>query len=247
MTRIGGSYWNFNGYTRIQLSSTSSSASQTTLNDLLNRTYHVSLTYDNPQSKWILGFGRMYLPWAPSLSTIDGGYLARRLSKRFTVGMFAGTTPDPTSWNYSPNRQEAGTFVNFEGGSWDGFTYGSTTGFGISRLSWHPESEFAVLREHPVVEALLQRVSQPAGRPVAPHHPAAHRRRQGTGAQFSDRTVRTGEISLLRPQRQLLPQLSDFRPAAGGHRSTRQAPVPGSQRRRSSQPAVPQQFLFHRG
>jgi hypothetical protein len=142
MTRIGGSYWNLNGYTRIQLSRTSTAASQTTLNDLLNRTYHVGLTYDNPQSKWIAGFGRMYLPWAPSLSTIDGGYLARRLSKRVTLGMFAGTTPDPTSWNYSPNRQEAGTFLNFEGGSWDGFKYGSTTGFGVSRLSWHPESEF---------------------------------------------------------------------------------------------------------
>jgi hypothetical protein len=76
------------------------------------------------------------------LSTIDGGYLARRLSKRVTLGMFAGTTPDPTSWNYSPNRQEAGSFLNFEGGSWDGFKYGSTTGFGVSRLSWHPESEF---------------------------------------------------------------------------------------------------------
>ena len=62
MTRIGGSYWNFNGYTRIQLSSASSGTSQTTLNDLLNRTYHAGLTYDNPQSNWILGFGRMYLP-----------------------------------------------------------------------------------------------------------------------------------------------------------------------------------------
>ena len=142
MTRIGGSYWNFNGYTRIQLSSTSSGASQTTLNSLLNRTYHVGLTYENPQSKWILGFGRMYLPWAPSLSTIDGGYVARRLSKRVTLGMFAGTTPDPTSWNYSPNRQEAGTFVNYDGGSWDGFKYSSTAGFGVSRLSWRPESEF---------------------------------------------------------------------------------------------------------
>lgn len=143
MTRIGGSYWNFNGYTRIQLSSTSSGASQTTLNDLLNRTYHIGLTYNNPQSKWILGFGRMYLPWAPSLSTIDGGYVARRLSKRVTLGMFAGTTPDPTSWNYSPNREETGAFVNLEGGTWDGFKYGSTTGLAISRLSWRPESEFA--------------------------------------------------------------------------------------------------------
>jgi hypothetical protein len=142
MTRIGGSYWNLNGYTRIQLSSTSTGASQTTLNDLLNRTYHVGLTYNNPQSNWILGFGRMYLPWAPSLSTIDGGYVARRIRKGVTVGMFAGTTPDPTSWNYSPNRQEAGAFLNFEGGSWEGFRYSSTAGFGVSRLSWHPESEF---------------------------------------------------------------------------------------------------------
>jgi len=142
MTRIGGSYWNFNGYTRIQISSISSGASQTTLNDLLNRTYHAGVTYNNPQSNWILGFGRMYLPWAPSLSTIDGGYVARRLNKRVTIGMFAGTTPDPTSWNYSPDREEAGTFVNLDGGTWDGFKYSSTTGFGLSRLSWHPESEF---------------------------------------------------------------------------------------------------------
>ena len=142
MTRLGGSYWNLSGYTRIQLSSMATGTQQTTLNDLLNRTYHLGLTYSNPQSKWVLGFGRMYLPWAPSLSTIDGGYIARRISKRFTLGMFAGTTPDPTSWNYSPNRQEAGTFVNFEGGSWEGFKYGSTAGFGVSRLSWKPESEF---------------------------------------------------------------------------------------------------------
>jgi hypothetical protein len=142
MTRINGSYWNLNGYTRIQLSSRTSSSTQATLNDLLNRTYHLGLTYENPQSKWVVGVGRLYLPWAPSLSTIDGGYLGRRVAKGVTIGMFAGTTPDPTSWNYAPNRQEAGTFFNFDRGSWDAFKYSSTTGFGLSRLSWHPESEF---------------------------------------------------------------------------------------------------------
>jgi len=148
MTRIGGSYWNLTGYTRIQISSISTGASQTTLNDLLNRTYRLGLTYENPQSKWVLGFGRMYLPWAPSLSTIDGGYIARRLSKQWTAGIFAGTTPDPTSWNYSPNREEAGAFLNFEGGSWEGFKYSSTGGLGVSRLSWRPESEFVFLENN---------------------------------------------------------------------------------------------------
>ena len=142
MTRIGGTYWNLSGYTRLRLTSSSAASQQPTLNDLLNRTYHMVLTYQNPQSNWTAGFGRFYLPWAASLSTIDGGYLARRFGKAVTVGMFAGTTPDPTSWNYNPNREMAGTFVSLEGGSYENFRYMSTTGFGVSRLSWKPEREF---------------------------------------------------------------------------------------------------------
>jgi hypothetical protein len=142
MTRIGGSFWNLSGYTRLQLNSTSSSVQQQTLNDLLNRTYHLTLTYSNPRSSWTAGFGRFYLPWAASLSTIDGGYVARHMSRLVTVGMFAGTTPDPTSWNYNPNREMAGAFVNFEGGSYEGVRYSSTEGLALSRLSWKPEREF---------------------------------------------------------------------------------------------------------
>jgi hypothetical protein len=140
MTRIGGSYWNLSGYNHFMF--TSSGAQNATLNDLLNRTYHMALTYENPQSNWTMGFGRFYLPWASSLSTIDGGYVARRVARRVTVGMFAGTTPDPTSWNYAPNREEAGGFVSVEGGSYEGFKYMTTSGTGVSRLSWRPEREF---------------------------------------------------------------------------------------------------------
>ena len=191
MTRINGSYWNLNGYTRIQLSSRTSVASQATLNDLLNRTYHVGLTYNNPQSKWVLGFGRMYLPWAPSLSTIDGGYVGRRLGNGVTVGIFAGTTPDPTSWNYSPDRQEAGTFLNFEGGSWEAFKYGSTTGFGVSRLSWHPESEFVFFEntlswKHSVSVYHSLQADQSHATPLA-----AFGRGNRRGAQLSHHPVRT--------------------------------------------------------
>jgi len=145
MTRIGGSYWNLSGYTRLRLTNSTSGSQQPTLNDLLNRTYRMALTYQNPQSPWTLGFGRFYLPWASSLSTIDGGYVARRVAKGVTVGMFAGTSPDPTSWNYNPSREMAGTFVSFEGGSYEDLRYMSTTGVGVSRLSWKPEKEFLFL------------------------------------------------------------------------------------------------------
>lgn len=141
ITRIGGSYWNLSGYWRGRLESQGSS-SQQTLQDLINRTYHLSLTYDNPKSAWVAGVGRMFLPWASSLDTIDGGYVGRKISKGVTAGMFAGSTPDPTSWSYNPNQRLAGTFVNFEGGSFDALRYTSTAGFGVSMLHWNVDRPF---------------------------------------------------------------------------------------------------------
>jgi AMIN domain-containing protein len=132
LTRIGGTYWNFRGYWRGRLSSTSSASSPQTLQDLINRTYHLALTYENPTSRWVLGAGRLYLPWATSLETLDGGYFGIRAGHGVTTGIFGGSTPDPTSWNYNPNRHLGGGFLSAEGGSYDGVRYSSTAGFGKS-------------------------------------------------------------------------------------------------------------------
>jgi len=140
MTRIGGSYWNLSGFYRGRFVSQTPSNHQT-LNDLINRTYHLSLTYNNPGSHWVAGFGRLYLPWATSLDTIDGGYLGRHYGK-FTFGLFGGSAPDPTSWNYAPNRQIGGGFFNIEGGSYDSFRYTTTFGVAVSRVDWHPDRQF---------------------------------------------------------------------------------------------------------
>ncbi len=144
MTRIGGSYWNLTGYYRGRLNTTSGGTAETqTIYDLLNRTYHLTLYYDNPKSAWVAGFGRFYLPWAVSLDTIDGGYFGRRLGAHATLGIFAGSTPDPTSWNYNPNRQMAGTFVNYSGGNYQSVRYSATAGVALSRINWRPERQFA--------------------------------------------------------------------------------------------------------
>lgn len=141
LTRIGGSYWNLSGYFRGREGSGSSTGSQT-LQDIVNRTYHIGLTYDNPNARWVAGIGRIYLPWAPSLDTIDGGYGGRRFGRGGTVGVFAGTTPDPTSWSYAPDRRIAGGFVNLEGGSYEGFRYTTTSGLGVSTLGWTVDRPF---------------------------------------------------------------------------------------------------------
>ena len=172
ITRIGGTYWNLSGYWRGRLTS-QTPAGQQTLQDLINRTYHLSLTYDNPNSAWVAGFGRLYLPWAASLDTIDGGYLGRRLSKVATLGLIGGSTPDPTSWDYSPNRVIGGGFINFEGGDYAKLHYSSTIGAGVSMLQWQLNTPFGFLEntisytQHLSIYDSLQ-VDSPSSTPAVP-------------------------------------------------------------------------------
>ena len=146
ITRIGGTYWNLSGYWRGRLTK-ESVASQQTLQSLINRTYHLNMTYDNPNSALVAGFGRLYLPWAPSLDTIDGGYFGTRLGHGSTLGIFGGSTPDPSSWDYSPNRAIGGMFINFDGGGYEGFHYSSTAGAGVSLVNWVIDRPFVFVED----------------------------------------------------------------------------------------------------
>jgi hypothetical protein len=88
------------------------------------------------------GVGRLYLPYAPSLNTIDGGYFGYRINQRLTVGVFGGSTPDPTSWSYAPNQRIAGTFVNYERGDFDHLRLSDTFGLAGTSMGWHVAREF---------------------------------------------------------------------------------------------------------
>jgi AMIN domain len=144
MMRIAGTHWNLQGYWRGRLTS-NSQPNEDTLQDYLDRTYTIQLYYDNPDSKWVAGFGRLYLPWAVSLDTIDGGYVGRKIAKKIIAGVFLGSTPDPASWHYSPDQQIAGSFVNLEGGSYDDFHYTSTVGMALSMLKWQLDRPYLFL------------------------------------------------------------------------------------------------------
>ncbi len=141
ITRIAGTYWSLNGYWRGRMQSTAPPA-QSSIQDLINRTYQMSLNYVNPTSRWTAGIGRMYLPWASSLEVIDGGYVARAVAPRSIVGTFFGSTPDPTAWNYNPARKLGGGFVNFHGGDFEGLRYSSTEGAGVQLVNWTVNNPF---------------------------------------------------------------------------------------------------------
>ena len=146
MQNIGGTYWNFIGAWRGNIASSNSAMAgqpTQTLTDLVNRTYRIGFTYQSPYSPNIMGVGRLYLPWAPSLSTIDGGYFGRKISRKVTIGLFAGSTPDPSSWSYNPNQRIAGTFLNYEQGSFDHFRIYSTIGLALTTIQWKVARQFA--------------------------------------------------------------------------------------------------------
>ena len=175
ITRIGGTFWNLNGFWRGRMTQRSSKG-QPTLQDLINRTYQISLSYQNPQSAWVAGFGRLFLPYATSLDTLDGGYLGRRFGHNATAGFFGGSTPDPTSWNYAPGRRVAGGFANFEGGSYEGFHYFSTSGGAAATLNGQFDRPFVFFENSFSYKRLLSLYSavqadNPPGTPAVPAKP----------------------------------------------------------------------------
>jgi hypothetical protein len=158
-TKIGNSNWSLDGYWRARVSSRKRDPLQESLTDVLHRVYHFSLRYDSPQSRYTAGFGRLLVPWASSLSTLDGGYFGRKIGRATTLGLFAGSTPDPTAWNYAPDRQLGGVFTNFQAGSFDTARYTGTAGIAFSRLHWKPERQFLFAENGILI-----------GRKVALHH-----------------------------------------------------------------------------
>jgi hypothetical protein len=141
MTHIAGTHWNLQGYWRGRITK-QSRTEEATLQSALNKTYTMQLYYDNPESKWVAGFGRFWLPWANSLDVIDGGYIGRKVRPGIIVGAFAGSTPDLASFRYSPNQRMAGSFVNFEGNAGSSIHYSSTAGIALNSIKWRLDRPF---------------------------------------------------------------------------------------------------------
>jgi hypothetical protein len=168
-TRILGTHWNLNGYWRGSLQR-GSNQSQPSLQNLLNRTYLMSLSYINPESRWTAGIGRLFVPYASSLETIDGAYVSMRVAPHALISTFAGSTPDPTAWDYNPKDRIGGAFLNLHGGSYDQFHYSSSAGAGVNMLNWQinrpfvfTENEFSYKRYFSLFHSM--QVDKPTANP----------------------------------------------------------------------------------
>ena len=64
------------------------------------------------------------------------------------MGIFGGSTPDPSSWDYSPSRVIGGAFINFTGGDFNAWHYSSTFGGGVSMVSWQIDRPFVFVEDN---------------------------------------------------------------------------------------------------
>ncbi len=80
------------------------------------------------------------------------------------VGIFAGSTPDPTAWNYNPQRRIGGAFFNVHGGSFETFRYSNTVGVRGRDAEMGDQSALRLHREQLLVQALLLALSLDADR-----------------------------------------------------------------------------------
>ena len=170
-SRLFGTHWNLNGYWRGTFEH--DPAAQQSIQDVINRTYLMSLSYINSDSMWSASIGRMYLPYASSLETIDGVYVGMKLTSNGTLGMFAGSTPDPSAWDYNPQRRIGGGFFNWHGGDFETLHYSSTVGAGVEMLKWtvdrpfvFTENDFSYKKVFSVFHSM--QIDRPSANPGSP-------------------------------------------------------------------------------
>ena len=82
-----------------------------------NTVYELSLGYGDEQSATSFRAGRIIANKISGVGYIDGLLVQRRMSSRFTAGMFAGTQPQWLHADFQTSLQKLGTYLSFNGGN----------------------------------------------------------------------------------------------------------------------------------
>ena len=86
-------------------------------NQWTHRLSEFSFTSNNDRRQW--GVGRVVPPQVRGMGYIDGAYLVRPVSERWSAGAAVGTSPSYTDSGFDFDRRKAGLFVAYEIGQYD--------------------------------------------------------------------------------------------------------------------------------
>jgi hypothetical protein len=110
-TQMGGAPFDLSVDVRARRTLAANSLGTTTTQDLTN-VYRLAVSWRDPESPWRVTAGRQYSPSLATISIFDG-ILGEYRSRRFSVGAFSGTEPDPNNLGYSAQVQDHGAYVEW--------------------------------------------------------------------------------------------------------------------------------------
>ncbi|MBT7788564.1 MAG: hypothetical protein HN757_06770 [Calditrichaeota bacterium] len=79
-----------------------------------NRTYELSIMFDNPNSNFSYNAGRIIPSQVSGLGLMDGISFEYKLHEKYQIGIFGGTEPDYETSNYSSEEVKSGIFLTFD-------------------------------------------------------------------------------------------------------------------------------------
>lgn len=116
--------WRSRAYNRNRTASSLSAANEWTHN-----VYEVGLVYENRESPFEFGFGRILAREIRGLGYIDGGTFSMRVRGPWRLGVAGGTQPNQQNSGFQTSIQKFGLFLNFEKGDYQTKRVSSTVAF----------------------------------------------------------------------------------------------------------------------
>jgi len=82
-------------------------------NEWDNRIYNFALNYNNPESRFNFGLGRIISNNISGMGYIDGGVFSYKIEDRINLGFFAGTQPDLQNSRIQYDETKGGIYANY--------------------------------------------------------------------------------------------------------------------------------------
>ncbi|MFQ5641807.1 MAG: hypothetical protein ACE5IR_27850 [bacterium] len=117
-------------------------------NEWTHNVYELGLVYENDDSPYEFGFGRVLSHRIRGIGYVDGGLFSAKMRGPWRVGLAGGTQPSLRGSGFQTEEQKFGIFLNFEEGEHRTQRISSTVAFSGRYHQGKPSREFLYLQNN---------------------------------------------------------------------------------------------------
>lgn len=114
--------------------------------DWSHRLTELAVRHGNAAEGPVVGFGRMVVDEVHGLGYVDGAVFSVQVSPHYRVGVVGGLEPNPVDMRVQTGSRKFGSFVNWQGGSYESSRLSLTTALSGSYVDGLVDREFGYLQ-----------------------------------------------------------------------------------------------------